>query len=127
VKYLLDTQVFLWWASDSKKLSPRALLIIKNPSHQLLLSVASIWEMQIKTQLGHLPMAEPLKDTVAKQKSNGIQLLPVYEYHVYYLTALPHHHKDPFDRMLIAQANAEQIPLISADGTLGQYPVTLIW
>jgi PIN domain nuclease of toxin-antitoxin system len=89
--------------------------------------VASVWEMQIKQQLGKLSLRLPLADLIAdQQKTNGIEILPVHLAHVLALTNLPPHHKDPFDRLLIAQSNAESLGLLSVDAIFQQYSVQLL-
>lgn len=94
----------------------------------MLLSVASVWEMQIKLQLGKLHLRLPLAEVVAEQQqTNDIQVLPVALGHVLALQGLPTHHKDPFDRLLIAQANAEEAVLISHDPVFVHYRVKVLW
>lgn len=97
--------------------------LCQDPANTLMLSVASVWEMQIKQQLGKLTLRLPLSELIEdQQKTNGVEILPISLAHVLALEALPPHHKDPFDRLLIAQANAEQIGLLSADPVLGNTP-----
>lgn len=97
-------------------------------ANTVLLSVASVWEMQIKTQLGKLSLNLPLAEMIESQRqANGIEILPVALSHVLGLEKLPAHHKDPFDRMLIGQANAEGAVLVSDDPIFGKYPVKVIW
>lgn len=125
---LLDTHAFIWWDSDPGRLSEKALSYIQNGENQILLSVASVWEMQIKAQLGKLTLQKPLAELVTAQQSvNGIELLPIQLSHVLALDSLPLHHKDPFDRLLIAQAHAENAVLVSQDALIAQYSVELIW
>lgn len=128
MKLLLDTHVFIWWDSEPDKLSPQALSLCQNQENVLLLSVASVWEMQIKIQLGKLKLQLPLAQVIDGQKqTNGVQVLPVELGHVLALDGLPAFHKDPFDRLLIAQAQMEDAVLISADPTFTQYPVRVVW
>jgi PIN domain nuclease of toxin-antitoxin system len=128
MKVLLDTHAFIWWDSDSAKLSPQARAACQDRANLVLLSVASVWEMQIKLQLGKLHLRLPLADVVAEQQqTNDIQVLPVALGHVLALQDLPAHHKDPFDRLLIAQANAEEAVLISHDPVFAHYPVKVLW
>ncbi|MDO9303603.1 MAG: type II toxin-antitoxin system VapC family toxin [Anaerolineales bacterium] len=93
----------------------------------LLLSVASIWEMQIKSQLGKLQLRMPLPELIREQQGNGLEVLPVEPSHIFALDSLPNHHKDPFDRLLIAQAIVEGAALVSADPLVKQYPVSVEW
>ena len=128
MKLLLDTHTFIWWDSEPDKLSPPALAACQDRANTLLLSVASVWEMQIKIQLGKLKLNLPLSEVIeGQQKANNTEVLPVMLSHVFALQNLPTHHKDPFDRMLIAQTNSENLTLISNDPVIAKYPVNLLW
>ncbi|MGH9899665.1 MAG: type II toxin-antitoxin system VapC family toxin [Pyrinomonadaceae bacterium] len=127
MKLLLDTHIFLWWVDHPEKLSHAALSALEDEAHDLLLSVASVWEMQIKIQLGKLKLSLPLKDLIKnQQKTNGLTVLPVELTHVLALDALPLHHKDPFDRLLIAQSIEDDLTLVSADSQFSAYSVKLL-
>lgn len=127
MRLLLDTQIFIWWDSDSSKLPLHYLTLIQSPENILVLSVASVWEMQIKAQLGKLDLNRPLADIVRDQeRENRVELLPVQAIHVFGLAQLPFHHKDPFDRLLMAQALAEEIPIMSVDKIFDLYPVKIV-
>src|SRR3972149_8144602 len=108
---------------------PAAVLALcQDPIHTLLLSVASVWEMQIKHHLGKLKLSLPLPEIIeAQRRTNGIEVLPIVLEHVLALETLPDHHRDPFDRLLIAQANVEDATLISSDPMMHKYPVKLVW
>jgi len=128
VKLLLDTHTFIWWDSDPAKLSATALALCSDPANDLILSVTSLWEMQIKHQLGKLSLRLPLVDIVAHQQgTNGVIVLPILPAHVFALDGLPTPHKDPFDRLLVAQANSEGAILVSADAIFRSYPVRIAW
>jgi PIN domain nuclease of toxin-antitoxin system len=127
MKLLLDTHVFIWWDSDPARLSAPALAALRDPANEVWLSVASVWEMAIKAQLGKLTLRLPLADIVRRQQGNGLQVLPVTLAHALAVEGLPALHKDPFDRMLIAQANVEGAELVSADQVVRQYPVRVLW
>lgn len=128
MKLLLDTHVFIWWDSNPDKLSPLALSLCEDLRHTLIISVASLWEMQIKAQIGKLKLQHPMAELVEKQKEiNGIQVLPILFEHILELDNLPNIHKDPFDRLLIAQAKIENATIVSADTIFSQYPVTVGW
>jgi PIN domain nuclease of toxin-antitoxin system len=128
VRLLLDTHVLLWWDSEPSKIPPSTLQILENPQNNLWISIVSLWEIQIKTQLGKLKLNLPLQDLVAQQQQiNGLQLLPIDLRHVLALEALPYHHKDPFDRLLIAQSIAENLVCVSADSVFKQYAISLLW
>jgi PIN domain nuclease of toxin-antitoxin system len=128
MRLLLDTHTFIWWDSDPEKLSSKALALCQDRSNTILLSVVSVWEMQIKSQLGKLKLKSPLREVVESQcKTNGLEVLPIDLEHVLALQTLPTPHKDPFDRLLIAQANAEKAILVSNDPLFEQYPVRVMW
>ncbi len=128
MKLLLGTHTFIWWDSEPAKLSQNAWLLLQDKSNTVLLSVASIWEMQIKLQLGKLKFNLPLAELVeSQQRINNIEILPVNLNHVLALDSLPNHHKDPFDRLLIAQAIIEDAFLVSCDLIIARYPVKLTW
>ncbi len=125
---LSDTHSFIWSFSNTKKLSQTAAQAFKNPANQIFLSVASVWEMQIKIALGKMVFNDTLKNILSEQQTvNGIQILPVQLVHALYLENLPLHHKDPFDRLLISQAIVENMTLISADADFAKYQVNLLW
>jgi Uncharacterized protein conserved in bacteria len=128
MKLLLDTHAFIWWDSEPHKLSATVLAHLQSPANTVLLSVASIWEMQIKHCLGKLPLRLPLADIIEDQRqNNAILLLSILSEHVLTLDQLPLHHKDPFDRILIAQANCEGAILVSNDRLIAPYAVNLLW
>lgn len=128
MKLLLDTHTFIWWDSQRARLSPDALILCQDKSNDLFLSMASIWEMQIKVQLGKLKFSLPLGDVIKdQQKANNIRLLPIELGHILQLEKLPLHHKDPFDRLLIAQAQVEDMTVISNDIWFMNYDIKLKW
>ena len=128
MRLLLDTHTFIWWDNSPQKLSQKALALCQNPENTLLLSMASIWEIQIKLQLGKLSLNLPLPELIETQQLiNNIELLPINLTHVLTLDTLPNHHKDPFDRLLICQAIVENAVLVSGDSILANYPVKIEW
>ncbi|MBI1831987.1 MAG: type II toxin-antitoxin system VapC family toxin [Planctomycetes bacterium] len=127
MKGILDTHAFLWWDADPSKLSTSALAFIQDPTNFVYLSVVSIWEIIIKQQLGKLSATIPLADRVAQQRSNGLLILSATLDHIMDVQALPALHKDPFDRLLIAQTRVENAVVVSGDAIFSQYPVTVIW
>lgn len=128
MKLLLDTHTFVWWDSEPAKLSPQVLALCQDRTNSLLLSVASIWEIQIKLQLGKLKLNMPLVEIIeSQQQRNSIEVLPVALAHVLALQNLPLHHKDPFDRLLIAQANVEGATLLCNDPVFTKYAVNVLW
>ena len=128
MKVLLDTHAFIWWTVDPVRLGPQANRRCFDPASQLVLSVASVWEMQIKVMLSKLTVHQPLRQMIADQvEQNGLEVLPVKLEHVLRLDSLPSLHQDPFDRLLVAQALAEGWDLISHDPAITQYSVRVIW
>jgi PIN domain nuclease of toxin-antitoxin system len=128
MKLLLDTHTFIWWDSDPAKLSPQVLALCSDSTNILLFSVASVWEMQIKSQLGKLTFAHPLNDLIAQQQQiNHLELLEIGLRHILALDNLPTPHKDPFDRLLVTQANSEDATLLSHDPIFAHYPVKVLW
>jgi len=124
MKLLLDTHIFLWINSDPDKLPSAVHDACENPENQLYLSLVSPWEIQIKQQLGKLRLHSELSDLVETQiEQNGLNILPVKLEHIYALNDLPHHHKDPFDRLLISQAEIESMVLVTVDKKIGQYAI----
>lgn len=129
MKVLLDTHAFLWWINDDPQLSSRARRIIGEASSDVYFSAASGWEIAIKAHLGRLKIAaDNVEDFVAEQvATNGFQVLPIRLSHALKTCSLPDHHKDPFDRMLVAQAAIEELTLLSADRKLASYKVRVVW
>ncbi len=128
MKLLLDTHTFIWWDTDPQQLSSHVLALCHDPENQLTLSVVSIWEMAIKLQIGKLRLAKSLAEMVSdQQKTNQLSLLPVQLQHVLAIETLPLHHKDPFDRLLIAQANSEGMVILSRDTQFYNYAVQVEW
>lgn len=125
MKVLLDTHIFIWWDSEPEKLSPNILSLLQRTDTKLYVSVVSLWEIQIKSQLGKLTLSQSLEDIYDSQNKNGISFLSVIPAHVLNLNTLPLHHKDQFDRMLISQALVEGLTLISIDHIFKLYDVPL--
>jgi len=124
VKILLDTHVFLWAITAAPRLSAEQREMFLDEKIDLHLSVASIWEMPIKAGLGKLPLPEPATEYLVKQvEKNRITLLPIRIAHLAELQKLPPLHRDPFDRLLVAQARAEKMRMLSADARMREYEV----
>ncbi len=127
MKLLLDTHTFIWWDNEPQRLSQSHFGALSDSSNTLFLSVVSAWEMQVKSQIGKLKLDRSLKEIIEQQRHiNNLELLPVTFEHVLGLQDLPLHHKDPFDRLLIAQAIVEDVTLVSIDPMFGKYPVSLL-
>jgi PIN domain nuclease of toxin-antitoxin system len=127
MKYMLDTHTFIWWHENPTLLSAKVLSICEDFNNQLILSMVSIWEIQIKLQLNKLKLEHSLTEMVKIQRKNGIEILPIKFEHILRLDNLPLHHKDPFDRLLIAQANIEQLTLLTKDEKFKLYSQPIIW
>lgn len=128
MRVLLDTHAFLWWVWDAPELSARARKCIANPENECLLSLASVWEIAIKSSLGKLKLDRSLDQFIPEQLSaNGFNPLGISFRHIVLVNTMPFHHKDPFDRLLIAQAQEERVPIVSADPVFREYGIKRIW
>jgi PIN domain nuclease of toxin-antitoxin system len=128
MKLLIDTHVLLWLAGDAESLSKKVTSLILDDQSSLFLSFASIWGIQIKSQLGKLNLNRLLPNLIEQQcEVNEIQLLEIKLEHIYGLKDLPNHHRDPFDRLLVAQSRVEEMPIVSIDNVLDAYGVNRIW
>ena len=128
MKALLDTHAFLWWITNDSRLSARVLRLVRDPSTSVYLSVASGWEIAIKVGLGKLELSDDLDGIIQEQlTTNRIDALPVQMSHALFVRRLPKHHRDPFDRLLIAQSLVEGMPLVTSDPLIQHYPVQTIW
>ncbi|BAT53381.1 hypothetical protein NOS3756_23410 [Nostoc sp. NIES-3756] len=112
MKLLLDAHVLIWWSSSSERLSANVYNLITDTSNTLMFSIASVWELKIKYQLGKLNLSSPIPNLIeSQQRINNLQILPIELSHIYALDGLPNYHRDPFDRIVIAQAIVEKIPI----------------
>jgi PIN domain nuclease of toxin-antitoxin system len=128
MRLLLDTHTFIWWDSEPVKLSAQALALCQDRQNSLLLSVASVWETQIKFQLGKLKLTLLLSELIEhEQQTNHLDVLPILLPHVLVVQGLPAHHKDPFARLLIAQANVEDVMVVSNDPMFPRYTDKVLW
>lgn len=128
MKYLLDTMVWLWSVGPTDKIGDAGLAILRNGEQDLYLSVASSWEIAIKTKLGKFDLPEPPPRYVPKRLvEQGIQSLSVTQSHSLKVFDLPLHHADPFDRLIIAQALTEGMTILTSDRAFKKYPVELVW
>ena len=124
---LLDTHEFIWWAEEPHKLSRTVYDALHDKTNALFLSIASIWEMQIKVQTGKMSFQNSLRHIITTQRrQNDLQILTIKPKHIYELEQLPLYHRDPFDRIIIAQTRIENFTLISSDGAFPAYPVTML-
>lgn len=126
MKILIDTHVFLWGLQGEDKLSQKVRTLL--PSADVWISVASLWEIIVKTQVGKLKLPRPVGGYLtAKLTANGVSVLPLTFDHVKRLEELPPHHRDPFDRIMIAQCLEEELPVVTSDPLFERYPIQLIW
>lgn len=128
MRLLLDSHVLVWAHDEPAKLSDLAKSALENTANEILLSIASAWELQIKIKLGKLALSDSLESVIRLQmQMNALQILPITLGHVVQLDKLASHHKDPFDRLLIAQAIAEDLTIVTADRDFSEYPANTIW
>ncbi len=128
MKALLDTHAFLWWITDNPMLSSHVRKIISDGRNELFFSAASGWEIAIKAQLGRIKIPDKPEIFISEQMiANAIQSLPIQISHAFHVYNLPSYHRDPFDRMLIAQAQLEGLPILTNDPQISRYPVKVIW
>lgn len=127
-RHLLDTHTFLWLAIGDARIPPDLLRRLADREVQLVLSVASIWEMAIKKSLGKLSTTVPLEELIADQcEAMSVSVLDIRREHALGVVTLPFHHRDPFDRLLVAQAVAEGLAIVSRDQAFDGYPVERVW
>lgn len=124
---LLDTHILLWYLDDNPRLPEDKRLLIEDGRHSITVSVASFWEMTIKASLGKLNLMDDLPTIENILSRQGITVLPIQTSHLVRLLDLPLHHRDPFDRLIIAQAIAEDLAVLSDDGKFDAYPISLVY
>jgi PIN domain nuclease of toxin-antitoxin system len=128
MKLLLDTHTLLWFIGGEPELSGAARTLIEDPKNERFVSIVSIWEIAIKVSIGKMTLKAPFDSLFPHQLHiNGFELLPILVKHTSFLTSLPFHHRDPFDRLLIAQAKLESMSLASIDDVFDQYGVSRLW
>jgi PIN domain nuclease of toxin-antitoxin system len=128
MKILLDTCAFLWLTTDASELSGKAKIMFQNTENAVYLSSVSVWEIIVKHQLGKLPLPSAADDFIKQQcEKHFIEYLALDEKAVFHLSRLPNHHRDPFDKMLICQAIAHDLTILTSDKMIIQYPVSTVW
>lgn len=128
MKILLDTHAFIWFMIDHPQLNQHAASLIEDPDNEVLISIAALWEMAIKMSLGKLHLAKPFEQLIPDQlQTNNFTLLPVEVSHLTQVITLPWHHRDPFDRLMIAQSRVEGLPILSRDSIFDDYNVKRLW
>ena len=127
MRILLDTQVWLWMLAAPERFSRKSRALVASAEHELLLSAASAWEIAVKHGLGKLPLPEPPAKYVPRMMARtSVTPMLVYHRHALRVAALPPHHRDPFDRLLIAQAQLEDVPIMCADRSFRRYDVEVL-
>ena len=124
MKFLLDTHIFFWWCENNPVLGKKVIPLITNASHEIFVSTASLWELIIKEKIGKLRLPADILQTLERNK---FKELSISLSHLATLRELPLHHRDPFDRLLIAQSKSEHIPILTRDKEFGLYHVEIIW
>ena len=127
MRYLLDTHALIWHLEDDARLSTISKSVVENEQNEIFATIASFWEMAIKISLGKLNLKMPLDDMFEKLESMEIAIINIQASHVRNVQNLPHHHRDPFDRMIIAQADAEKCTIISIDNAFDAYSTPVLW
>ncbi len=128
MRVLLDTHAFLWLVTDDPKLSDRARSAFLDPRNEMILSAVVSFEITVKCSLHKLNLVEPPREFIENRiRNNGLLPFPITLAHTYRLAHLPFHHRDPFDRLLVAQALEEDLPILSADAALSAYDIERIW
>jgi PIN domain nuclease of toxin-antitoxin system len=127
MKLLLDTHAFLWFVTGDRRLSRRARRAVEAGDSELLISTASVWEVAIKASLGRLTLPKSVHDYFDDKVAAGFIILPVEWAHAARVAELPFHHRDPFDRLIIAQALVERIPIVSGDPGFKMYGARIVW
>lgn len=127
MKLLLDTHTFLWFIDDNPKLSAAAKKLLES-NVDLMISTASLWEIAIKVSIGKLTLTQPFHEFIPDQLiRNSVKLLAISIAHLAVVSSLPFHHRDPFDRLMVAQAISEQLPIVSVDGRFDLYGANRLW
>lgn len=128
MKLLLDTHAFVWWATEDDRLSDRARELISSDDNEIFLSAVSAWELAIKAELGRIALrTDPVSLIPELMELNAFQGLPVFVSHALAVRWLPAHHRDPFDRLLVAQAVVEGLTLVTRDPQIARYDTPVVW
>lgn len=128
MRLLLDTHAFLWFINGDDNLSQHSKLLIQDANNEVLISIAILWEISIKNSLNKLELSQPFEVLISRELAdNEFTLLPITVEHLIQLGKLPFHHRDPFDRLLIAQSLCEQLPIVSKDSQFDHYALEVIW
>lgn len=128
MNFLIDTHVFIWYATGDRRLSNIAISSIEDKENNIFLSLASLWEMAIKINIGRLQFKEPFEKIITQQITvNNYQLLNILPKHIFQLSNLDNFHKDPFDRILISQAFVDKLVVLTKDKYFKKYEISILW
>jgi PIN domain nuclease of toxin-antitoxin system len=128
VKLLLDAHTLIWAVDDPTRLGSQALAALRDPNNELLVSAGTIWELAIKVGLGKLTLSLPYREWMSKAIADlGVSVLPITVEYADTQASLPNHHRDPFDRLLVAQAQVEGVPVVSSDAVFDDYGISRLW
>ena len=126
MQFLIDTHVLIWFLEGNNLLSKSRRQVVANPQNNVFVSIASLWEMAIKISLGKLTLARPFADVIKQISLEDITILPIKPEHALQVSGLSFHHRDPFDRIIIAQAQVENLPIMTDDGEFGNYAIKIL-
>ena len=126
MQLLIDTHILIWFLEGNKSLSKLSRQIISNSNNNVFVSIASLWEMAIKISVGKLTLAEPLVDVIKQIAVENIEILPIAPEHTLQVSVLPFYHRDPFDRIIIAQAQFENLPIMTDDSEFSSYKIKIL-
>ena len=127
MNYLIDTHILLWMMLEPNKLSEKVKSVLVNYSNTIYVSQVSLWEMAVKIKIGKLDIKMSLTDIINKMNNHGILILPIKNNHIEETINLELHHRDPFDRLIIAQTRVENMTIISKDSNFSKYDVEILW
>ena len=126
MQLLIDTHILIWFLEGSKSLSKQRQQIIVNPNNDVFVSIASLWEIAIKISIEKLTLAKSLADVIKQIAVQSIEILPISPEHTLQVSILPFYHRDPFDRIIIAQSQVENLSIMTSDGEFGKYGITIL-
>lgn len=126
MRLLIDTHILIWFLEGNRSLSNSHQQIITDSQNEVLISIASLWEIAIKISIGKLTLSQPLEDVIKQVNAENIEILPISPEHTLQVSTMPFHHRDPFDRIIIAQCKVENLPIISNDTNFPTYGVKLL-
>ncbi|HEX8396936.1 MAG TPA: type II toxin-antitoxin system VapC family toxin [Pyrinomonadaceae bacterium] len=126
MRLLIDTHVLIWFLEGNKSLSKPHRQIISDSQNDVLVSIASLWEIAVKISLGKLTLAKPLADVIKQIAVENIEVLPILPAHALHVSTLPFHHRDPFDRIIVAQSQVENLPIVTNDIEFSHYGIKLL-